>query len=66
MTEKEQLIAACAEEAVEYIVNDLCARSGLGDVWDDINEEVKEGIVSNWERIVRDALVAEHLSAEGV
>ena len=49
MTEKE------AAKAVDLILADLQDRGGFGDVWDGIDDGVRDEIRSKWVRIVKQA-----------
>lgn len=40
------------EQIVKEIVADLSDRKGLGDEWDQIDEDVKEQIINGWIYIV--------------
>lgn len=41
-----------AESIVAQIVDDLSGRSGLGNEWDQIDEQTKKEIIEHWEYIV--------------
>ena len=41
--------------AVEQIVADLSDRKGLSGQWDQIDDDIKEGIYKTWERIIQSA-----------
>ena len=41
-----------AEPIVEKIVDDLKGRSGLGNMWEEIDEETREEIKETWRLII--------------
>ena len=43
---------AWIKRAVERIVLDLSDRRGLGGEWDQIDDDIQEGITKTWERII--------------
>ena len=52
---KQPLIAdqhAAAVEAVEQIIHDIRDRSGLGNEWDEIDEETQDIIRDEWKKII--------------
>ena len=46
------------KQAVEQIVADLSDRKGLSGQWDQIDDDIKEGIYKTWERIIQSAAPA--------
>ena len=48
MSKEEEL----ARKIVDEIVDDLSDRSGLGNKWDQIDEDVKNEIIDTWADIV--------------
>ena len=45
-----------AVKIVTKILEDLTDRKGLGNEWDDYDDEIQEEIRSNWENIIYDIL----------
>lgn len=45
-----------ARRIVDRICADLCARDGIGDVWDDIQERDREQIRKKWRQLTEEAL----------
>lgn len=43
-----------ATRVVERIVEDLMGRAGLGNVWDEIDEEMQQEIEKSWAKIVEE------------
>lgn len=41
-----------ARRAVDAIVYDLAGRKGLGDEWDQIDDDIREEIIEKWTDIV--------------
>ena len=42
----------CAEPIVEAIIRDIKGRCGIGDEWDNIEEDTKQEIRNKWMNIV--------------
>lgn len=51
MTTRERDIAS--KKIIEALINDLSDRSGLGDEWDQIDEETEQEIKKEWLAIVK-------------
>lgn len=49
-------LTAIPEQAVQTIVADLQDRAGLGDAWDDIDEDIQIEIAGTWAQAIRNAL----------
>lgn len=49
-----------AKTVVASIVDDLTGRSGLGDMWEGIDEGIQAEIVAEWEDLTNKALIAGH------
>lgn len=49
-------LAVLPAQAVNTIVSDLQGRAGLGDEWDDIDEDTQEEIADAWAQAIRNAL----------
>lgn len=43
-----------SKDIVSAIIDDLTDRSGLGDVWNEIDKDTKKEIVSSWKKIIDD------------
>lgn len=41
-----------AEKAVSRIIDDLTDRGGLGDAWDQVDDEIRQEIISAWVMIL--------------
>lgn len=41
-----------SKDIIDDIIGDISMRSGLGDVWEEIDEETKQDIKKEWERII--------------
>lgn len=46
-----------AQLAVDEIVEDLSDRRGLRQQWDQIDDDIKEGIKATWKMIILDAMI---------
>ena len=46
-----------SKDIVDGIICDITMRSGLGDVWDEIDEGTKEDIKKEWIRIITGELL---------
>lgn len=42
-----------AHDIVEDLVQNLAARKGLGNEWDEIEEDVQDVLIEDWEAIVQ-------------
>lgn len=51
-----KIIDEKAKQAVTAIIEDLSDRSGLGDSWSEIDEDIQAEIVAKWEKSVADAM----------
>jgi hypothetical protein len=40
------------KDITDGIIGDITMRSGLGDLWDEIDDKTKEDIKKEWERII--------------
>src|SRR5450631_1244863 len=47
-----------AREIVLRIITDLTDRRGLRQQWDEIDDEIRDEIVAQWEKLTREALTA--------
>lgn len=45
-----------AEKAVSKIIDDLTDRGGLGDAWDQIDDEIRQEIISAWIMILMEEI----------
>jgi hypothetical protein len=47
-----------AREIVLRIINDLTDRRGLRQQWEEIDDEIRDEIVAQWEKLTREVLTA--------
>lgn len=43
------------DQAVDKIIKDIQGRSGIGNEWDEIDDEIREQIREEWVEIIRQA-----------
>ena len=53
MEEKQKI----SRRIVDLIIRDISDRSGIGDEWDQIDNECKKEIKDEWRRIIEDNMV---------
>jgi hypothetical protein len=46
------------EMAVHAIIDDLSGRKGIGDEWDQIDPDIQDEIIEEWEEHVRSAIAS--------
>ena len=52
----EEQIHRTSEYIVDEIIKDICGRSGIGDEFENIDEDIRQEIVDTWKQIVKDNL----------
>lgn len=45
-----------AQQVVEFIIDDLSDRRGLGQAWHEIDKDIKQEIEESWKVIIKTAL----------
>lgn len=53
---RERSIDSIAENTITRIVDDLCDRSGLQNVWEGIDRDIQNEIIAIWRQIVVDEI----------
>lgn len=43
-------------DVINEIIKDLAGRKGLGDAWEEVDDDIKEDIIDEWVEIILDNL----------